>query len=76
MIEGSGLGLILINYGISLVGGLEQFLFFHIFKMIIPIDSYFSDRLKPSTSSLVYVISALDLTHFTIWIKETPPIDR
>ena len=33
-----------------LVGGLEHFLFFHILWIIIPIDQYFSDGLKPPTS--------------------------
>ena len=32
-----------------LVGGLEHFLFLHILGIIIPIDSYFSEVLKPPT---------------------------
>ena len=33
----------------KLVGGLEHFSFSHILGIIIPIDSYFSERLKPPT---------------------------
>ena len=35
---------------LKLVGGLEHFLFPHILGIIIPIDSYFSEGLKPPTS--------------------------
>ena len=34
---------------VLLVGGLEHFLFFHILKIIIPIDEYFSEGMKPPT---------------------------
>ena len=35
----------------DLVSGLEHLLFFHILGIIIPIDKYFSEGLKPPTSS-------------------------
>ena len=39
-----------------LVGGLEHSLCFHILGIIIPIDSYFSEGLKPPTSmSFIYI---------------------
>ena len=34
-----------------LVGGLEQFLFFHILGIVHPTDNYFSEGLKPPTSN-------------------------
>ena len=44
---------VLILNDLSLVGGLEHVLFFHLLGIIIPRDSYFSDGLKPPTSSSV-----------------------
>ena len=38
------------RYLYCLVGGLEHFLFLHILRIMIPIDSYFSEALKPPTS--------------------------
>ena len=37
---------------VLLVGGLEHFHFFHILGIIIPIDYYFFERLKPPTQKL------------------------
>ena len=36
--------------GPAQVGGLEDFLFSHIFGIVIPVDSYFSEGFKPPTS--------------------------
>ena len=36
----------------ELVGGLEHLLFSHILGIIIPIDEYFSEALKPPTSEI------------------------
>ena len=40
---------------VTLVGGLEHFLFFHILGIIIPID-YFSEGLKPPTRVKLEVV--------------------
>ena len=40
---------------LNLVGGLEHFLFFHILGIIIPIDYYFSEGLKPPTRNIFKV---------------------
>ena len=37
-----------------LVVGLEHFVIFHILGIIIPTDSYFSERLKPPTRNHIY----------------------
>ena len=39
--------------GLILIGGLEHCLFFHVLGIIIPIDYYFSEGLKPPTSNHV-----------------------
>ena len=36
-----------------MVGGLEHFLFYHIFGIIIPFDSYFSEGSKPPTRDVI-----------------------
>ena len=46
----SGFSMAMLNNIHKLVGGLEHFIFFHILGIIILIDEYFSEGLKPPTS--------------------------
>ena len=53
-------------FNVSLVGGLEHFLFSHILGIIIPIDLYFSEGFKPPTrfdGGSIYGISEIPMKH-------------
>ena len=51
-----------------LVGGFKHFLFFTIYGIILPIDSYFSTWLKPPTRSYSFI-----MTMFAVDVRGLPP---
>ena len=52
---------------IQLVGGLEYILFFQIHRVIIPIDQYFSEGVKPNQA----IVLLFD--HRLPFLQDTPP---